>query len=143
MGDYLIGYGYKIYYRPQAVVHHKRSTRLLALWRRKYLLGLSSIWYRKKQNKFFMFKRHFILLIALFCLPFLVINKIFLFQNLFSHSGSALNIIGSLNRKTQVLIEMSIFSECQAFIGSCIFTSNNVEIIINNCNFTKNKAVAL
>ena len=77
--DYLIGDGYKIYYKPQAVVHHKRRSHLGALLRRKYLLGLSSIWYRKKQHEFFMFKRHLILLIALFCLPFFVINKLFLY----------------------------------------------------------------
>jgi len=80
--DYLIGAGYKVYYRPQAVVHHKRRSHLRSLLKRKYLLGLSSIWYRKKQNKFFMFKRHVVLFIALFCIPFFFINKIFLYLSL-------------------------------------------------------------
>jgi GT2 family glycosyltransferase len=77
--DYIVSAGHKIYYRPQAVVHHKRRSHLGAQLKRKYLLGLSSVWYRKKQNKSFMFKRHFVLLAALLLLPFFVLHKLFLF----------------------------------------------------------------
>lgn len=80
--DHIINDGHKIYYRPQAVVHHKRRSHLGALLKRKYLLGLSSVWYRKKQNRFFMFKRHLVLLVALLSLPFLVIHKLFSFLSL-------------------------------------------------------------
>ena len=80
--DYLIDDGYKIYYRPQAVVYHKHRSNLIGSLRRKYLLGMSSIWYRKKQNMFIMFKRHFIFLNALFLIPFFVMNKLFLYLSL-------------------------------------------------------------
>ncbi len=80
--DYLIRDGYNIYYRPQAIVHHKHRTNLLALLRQKYLRGVSSIWYRRKQSKLFMFKRHIILLTALLLVPFLVLTKIFLYLSL-------------------------------------------------------------
>jgi glycosyltransferase involved in cell wall biosynthesis len=75
--DFLIVEGYKIYYRPQAIVHHKRRSTLRGLLRRKYRLGVSSIWYRKKQKKLFMLKRHVILLITFFLIPFSMINGIF------------------------------------------------------------------
>lgn len=47
--DYLVDSGYKIYYNPGAVVHHKHRTNLAALLKQKYLRGVSSIWYRKKK----------------------------------------------------------------------------------------------
>lgn len=65
--DYLVNDNFKIYYRPQALVYHKHRSTMKSLLKRKYLLGLSSIWYRKKQNKLFMFKKHIILFIALCC----------------------------------------------------------------------------
>ncbi|MFP4082058.1 MAG: glycosyltransferase family 2 protein [Candidatus Aminicenantes bacterium] len=75
--DDIIHDGHRIYYRPQAVVYHKRRSHLGDVWRRKYLLGLSSVWYRKKQNKFLMFKRHFVLLAALLSLPFSALHRFF------------------------------------------------------------------
>ena len=74
--DLLIKTGYKIYYNPNALVYHKHRSTLKALVRQKYLRGFSSIWYRKKQNKFFMLKRHFILLLALCLLPFILVYKV-------------------------------------------------------------------
>ncbi len=62
--DKLIQAGHKIYYRPQAIVHHKHRTCFISMAKQKYLRGISSVWYRKKQKKLFMFKRHIVLLAA-------------------------------------------------------------------------------
>lgn len=91
--DYLIRDGHKIYYSPQAVVHHKHRTNLRALLKQKYLRGVSSIWYRRKQNKFFMFKRHIILLIALLFIPFVIMNKLFLYISLVLFSLFTLSLV--------------------------------------------------
>lgn len=76
--QHLRDHGYKIYYQPRALVHHKRRSSLSALFKKKYLEGVSSVWYLKKLNKFFMYKRHFILLIALFLAGLIFVNKLFL-----------------------------------------------------------------
>jgi glycosyltransferase involved in cell wall biosynthesis len=68
--DRVIEDGNKIYYRPQARVYHKHRTTLPALFRRKYLLGVSSAWYRWKQKRLLMFKRHIALALACALLPF-------------------------------------------------------------------------
>jgi glycosyltransferase involved in cell wall biosynthesis len=81
--DDLIRGGYKIYYRPQAKVLHRYRSDFVALMRRKYLLGVSSIWYRKKRKKLVMFKRHLVLLIALLLAPFMGMNKIFFYLPVF------------------------------------------------------------
>lgn len=123
--DYLIGDGHKIYYRPQAVVHHKHRSSLGALLKRKYLLGVSSIWYRKKQNKLFMFKRHIILFIALFFIPFCLINKIFLYLSLalvfiFSISLLRDEILFKKKTLTEIIITFPflLFFEFSHFCGS-------------------------
>ncbi|PIS37498.1 MAG: hypothetical protein COT35_05715 [Nitrospirae bacterium CG08_land_8_20_14_0_20_52_24] len=77
--DYLVRGGCKIYYRPQAEVKHKHRSTLISLLKRKYLLGVSSIWYRKKQNKLFMLKRHLVFFMALCCIPFIAADKLFLY----------------------------------------------------------------
>ncbi len=124
--DYLIGDGYKIYFNPQAIVHHKHKAKLRSLLRQKYLRGVSSIWYRKKQNKFFMLKRHFVLLIALLFIPFAAINLSLLYFSLvlfivFSAGLFRDEII--FGRKNIIdIITISpflIFIELFHFAGSC------------------------
>jgi glycosyltransferase involved in cell wall biosynthesis len=80
--DYLLNDGYKIYFRPQAVVHHKMRNSLLSLWKSRYRHGMSSVWYRKKQKKLFIYKRHLALLFALLCLPFLLFHFVFFLLSL-------------------------------------------------------------
>lgn len=80
--DYLIADGHKIYYNPEAIVHHKHKADLHSLLRQKYLRGVSSIWYRQKQNKFIMLKRHLVLLIAVILIPFAAISIVFLYLSL-------------------------------------------------------------
>lgn len=125
--DHLIGDGYKIHFRPQAVVHHKRRSNLAALLRRKYLLGLSSIWYRKKQRKLFMFKRHIILFIALLLVPFCLMSKLFLYISLilflvFSFSLLRDEIIFKKKSIQEIMTTLPflIIIEFSHFWGSCI-----------------------
>ena len=80
--DQLIAAGRNIYYRPQAVVIHKHRPTFSALCRQKYLRGLSSIWYRKKQKMFPLLKRHLVLLLAIVSLPLMMISGAFLFPSL-------------------------------------------------------------
>ena len=80
--DYLIAAGYRIYYNPKAIVQHKHKANLRSLLRQKYLRGVSSIWYRQKQNKFFMLKRHLVLLIAVLFIPFAAISAVLLYFSL-------------------------------------------------------------
>ena len=91
--DSIIADGYKIYYNPEATVYHKRRSNLSSLCRRKYLLGLSSVWYRKKQNKLFMFKRHIIIFIALCCFPLIFVHKLFLFLSAFLFLALAASLL--------------------------------------------------
>lgn len=77
--DYLVAAGYRIYYNPEAIVQHKHKADLRSLLRQKYLRGVSSIWYRKKQNKFFMLKRHLVFLIAVLLIPFASISAVLLY----------------------------------------------------------------
>ncbi len=125
--DYLIADGYKIYYNPHAIVHHKHKADVLSLLRQKYLRGVSSIWYRKKQNKFFMFKRHLTLFIALNFIPFAAINIFFLYVPLvlfllFSASLFRDEII--FGRKNTIELIMTfpflISIELFHFAGSCV-----------------------
>lgn len=81
--DRLTAAGNKVFFNPLAVVHHKRRNNMTSLLRRKYLLGLSSVWYRRKQKKLALFKRHFMLLISLLCLPFIPVQSVFLFLSVF------------------------------------------------------------
>lgn len=125
--DYLINNEYKIYYRSQAIVHHRHRSTMVGLLRRKYLLGVSSIWYRKKQNKLFMFKRHIIFLIALFLIPFFVMSKLFLYLSFFlllAFSFSLLRdeIIFKAKSTIEIIITFPflIFIEFSHFWGSCI-----------------------
>lgn len=91
--DYLVENGYRIYYRPQAVVYHKRRANLSALFKQKYLRGVGSIWYRKKQNRLFMLKRHIVLLVALFIIPFFVIFKVVFYLSLLLLAISSLSLL--------------------------------------------------
>ena len=81
--DNLVDDGYKILYRPEAVVKHKHKSTLKRLLKQTYLRGCSSIWYLKKRNKFFIYKRHFLLLCALIFIPFSIMNQFYLFVSLF------------------------------------------------------------
>lgn len=76
--DHLRDNGYGIYYEPRAIVHHKHRTDASAILRQKYLRGMSSIWYLRKRNKFFVYKRHFILFVALMLLPLTAAHTLFL-----------------------------------------------------------------
>lgn len=123
--DYLIHDGYKIYYRPQAEVKHKHRSTLISLLKRKYLLGVSSIWYRKKQNNLFMLKRHLVFFMALCCIPFIVADKLFfyLFLVLFLiFSLSLLRdeiIFGKKSIKEMIIaFPFLIIIELSHFIGS-------------------------
>jgi glycosyltransferase involved in cell wall biosynthesis len=82
--DQLTAAGRRIYYRPQAVVIHKHRRTFSALCRQKYLRGLSSIWYRKKQKMFPLLKRHLVLLLAFGSLPLMMISGTFLLVSLSS-----------------------------------------------------------
>ena len=125
--DYLIRDGYLIYYRPQAIVHHKHRSSLSGLIKLKYLRGISSIWYRKKQNKLFMFKRHIIFLIAIFLLPFSIINISFSYLSLFLFSTFCFSLLSDeiifkakSVREILITIPFLIFIEFFHFWGSCV-----------------------
>jgi GT2 family glycosyltransferase len=104
--DRLINEGYKIYYKPQAVVYHKRRSHLRAQMKRKFLLGLSSIWYRKKQNKFFMLKRHLILLLSLLCVPLAAVHLGALYVFLFFFFIFSLSLL-----RDEILFKRKTFKE--------------------------------
>jgi glycosyltransferase involved in cell wall biosynthesis len=72
--DELVKAGYRIWYTPRAVVHHKHRSDLWGLLKQKYGRGYSSIWYRQKQRKFPMLKRHFLMLLSLLLLPVCVLS---------------------------------------------------------------------
>lgn len=123
--DYLIGDGHKIYYRPQAVVHHKRRTALSALLKQKYLRGMSSIWYRKKQNKFPMFKRHLVLLLALSLIPAFAISKVFVYLSLLLFILFLMSLLkdeflfgAKTVKEIMVTFPFLIFIELSHFLGS-------------------------
>lgn len=125
--DYLINDGYKIYFRPKAVVHHKRRSNMAALLRRKYLLGLSSIWYRKKQKRLFMFKRHIILFAALLLIPLIWVNRLFLYISLMLFIVFSISLLrdeiifkGKNVREILLTLPFLIFIEFSHFWGSLI-----------------------
>jgi glycosyltransferase involved in cell wall biosynthesis len=124
--DYLIEHGYTIFYTPRAVVHHRHKADLPTLLKQKYMRGLSSVWYRKKQNKFFVFKRHFIFFTALLCVPFISINRYFLYLSLmlfliFSASLIRDEIICGNRRIGELIVTYPfiVFIELFHFLGSC------------------------
>jgi glycosyltransferase involved in cell wall biosynthesis len=125
--DYVVNDGYKIYYRPQSIVHHKRRSNLRAALKRKYLLGLSSVWYRRKLNRLPLFKRHLILLAALFLSPFIVLNTLFLYLSgalLLVFCLSLLRdeiIFGKKSvREMIVTLPVLVFIEFSHFVGACM-----------------------
>ncbi len=67
--DELLEEGHRIWYTPHAVVYHKHRSNLGGLLKQKYNRGYSSIWYRRKQGKFPMLKRHLLMLLALLISP--------------------------------------------------------------------------
>jgi GT2 family glycosyltransferase len=91
--DYLNNDGYRILYKPEAVVHHKHRSTLKRLLKQMYLRGYSSIWYLKKRKKFFMYKRHFFILCALIFVLFSKMNKSFLYASLFLFSVASLYLV--------------------------------------------------
>jgi GT2 family glycosyltransferase len=124
--DQLVQDGYKIYYTPSAVVHHRHRKSLKSLLKQKYLRGVSSVWYRKKKHDFFMFKRHFALLLAVCMFPFYRIK--FMMYGLWVF---ALLFLGSLVRDEIMLYRRSalefivlspfiIVLELAHFYGSCV-----------------------
>jgi len=124
--DYMVEDGYKIYYNPRAVVHHKHKTDLAAVLKQKYQRGVSSIWYRKKKNKLFMFKRHVILLISLLCIPFFMISKFFLYISLILFSGFLFSLLRDeiifhhhINKNVIISFPFLILIELFHFAGSC------------------------
>lgn len=123
--NYLTDSGYKVYYRPQAIVFHKHRSDLSSLLKQKYLRGVSSIWYLMKRNKFFMYKRHFLLLNALLLIPFFAINKVFLYLSfalflVFSISLLREEIIFEKKSSKEIIITFPflIFIEFSHFGGS-------------------------
>lgn len=91
--DYLNDNGYKVYYTPRAVVYHKNRATLKGLLKQKFSRGLSSVWYLKKRNRFFMYKRHFILLSSLIFLPLMIINDMFMYLSLVLFSVFTLSLL--------------------------------------------------
>ena len=125
--DYLIRDRYSIYYRPQAVVYHKHRSNLPALLKQKYLRGVSSIWYRKKQNKLFMFKRHIIFFISLFLIPFSIISILFSYLSFLLFLTFCLSLLrdeiifkAKSIKEIMVTFPFLIFIEVFHFWGSCI-----------------------
>ena len=125
--DYLIDDGYRILYRPEAVVHHKHKSTLKRLLKQMYLRGYSSIWYLKKRKKFFMYKRHFLILCALISVLFSKMNKSFLYVSLFLFSVASFYLVLEeikFNKKTvkeiiftfpyRVIIELFHFAGAMA-----------------------------
>jgi len=91
--DTLIDKGYKIYYQPRAVVHHKHRADLASLLKQKYLRGKSSIWYLMQRNRFPMYKRHLILLLFFCLLPWIVIYPLFFYLVLMLFSVFCLSLL--------------------------------------------------
>jgi len=125
--DNLIRDGYSIYYRPQAIVYHKHRSNLPALLKQKYLRGVSSIWYRKKQNKLFMFKRHIIFFIVLFLIPFSTISKLFLYLSLFLLLVFFISVLrdeiifkAKSAREIIITFPFLVLIELSHFWGSCV-----------------------
>lgn len=124
--DYMIEEGYKIYYNPGAVVHHKHRTSLAAVLKQKYLRGVSSIWYRKKKNKLFMFKRHLLLLTSLLCIPFFAVSKFFLYISLILFLGFLFSLLRDeimfhqhITKNVIISFPFLILIELFHFAGSC------------------------
>jgi glycosyltransferase involved in cell wall biosynthesis len=63
--DLLAEEGHKLYYRPQALVRHKRRNSAAGLLIQKYQRGKSAVWYRKKRGKPLLYIRHLVLSAAL------------------------------------------------------------------------------
>jgi glycosyltransferase involved in cell wall biosynthesis len=125
--DQLIADGLKIYFRPQAAVYHKHRSTVTSSLRRKYLMGVSSIWYRKKQKKLFMFKRHIVLFISLLMASCSAIEYYFLYFSLFLFlvfSSSLLRDEFIFNKKSlkEIIITFPflIFIEFFHFGGSLV-----------------------
>ena len=123
--DCLIDDGYRILYRPEAVVHHKHRSTLRRLLKQIYLRGYSSIWYLKKRKKFFMYKRHFLLLCALMFVLFSKMNKSFLYVSLFLFSVASFYLLLEeikFNKKTvkEIIITFPfrVFIELFHFAGA-------------------------
>jgi len=124
--DSLTDNGYKIYYNPRAVVHHKHRTSLEALLKQKYLRGMSSVWYLRKRNMFFMYRRHFILLLVLILLPLIIVNKLFMYPAIVLLSIFSLSLLREeIIFKEKNIIEMVVtfpflvIIEFAHFAGAC------------------------
>lgn len=125
--DYLIDNGFRIYYRPKAVVYHKHRNTMLSSLRRKYLLGVSSIWYRKKQNKLFMFKRHIIFLISLFLFPLSLLSTYFFYLSFFLFLFFSISLLrdefifkAKSIREIIITFPFLIFIELSHLLGTCV-----------------------
>jgi glycosyltransferase involved in cell wall biosynthesis len=75
--DRLLMGGYGIWYNPRAVVKHKHRAQLSGLLQQKFNRGYSSIWYRKRQKRFPMLKRHFLMLLCLLMSPGCMFSALF------------------------------------------------------------------
>jgi GT2 family glycosyltransferase len=117
--------GYRILYKPEAVVHHKHRSTLKRLLKQMYLRGYSSIWYLKKRKKFFMYKRHFLILCALIFILFSKMNQTFLYVFLFLFSVASFYLVLEeikFNKKTVKEIILTfpfrVFIELFHFAGA-------------------------
>lgn len=124
--DYLTDKGHKIYYNPRAVVHHKHRTNVRSLLKQKYLRGMSSVWYLRKRNMFFVYRRHFILLLVLILLTFVSINKMFIYPAIVLFSIFSLSLLYEeilFNEKNImemiVTFPFLVFIEFVHFAGAC------------------------
>jgi glycosyltransferase involved in cell wall biosynthesis len=125
--DELIKDGCKIYYRPQAVVHHKSRKRFISLWKLKYRRGLSSVWYRNKRRMFFMYVRHLILLLAILCLLASCVRRSWLWLAgglflvfAFSLLRDEIKLRTKSNRDLLVTFPFLLFVELAHFWGSLV-----------------------
>ncbi len=91
--DALIDKGYKIYYKPQAVVHHKHRADVASILKQKYLRGKSSIWYLQQRNRFPIYKRHLILMLACCLLPWMFLYPLSLYLTLILFSIFCLSLL--------------------------------------------------
>lgn len=125
--DYLVREGYKIYYAPGAVVHHKHRSNLCSLLKQKYLRGESSIWYRKKQNKLVMLKRHLVLLTTFLCIPLVLFSLSFLYLSFLLFAVFCISLLrdefifqGKSIREIIITLPFLIFVEFSHFWGSMV-----------------------
>jgi glycosyltransferase involved in cell wall biosynthesis len=91
--DQLVRDKHQIRYNPRAVVHHRHRSSFTGLLKQRYQRGFSSIWYRKKQRKFPMLKRHFLMLLCLLSAPACVFTPLIGYPIVILLSAAAFSLL--------------------------------------------------